>query len=199
MSDPRPLPLRCACGVWRASFLASPEAGQHGTCYCDDCQAYARFLGRDDTLDAHGGTEVVQTWPARVIVEAGAEQLRRMQLSEKGLHRWFAGCCRAPIGNTFGPRWPFVGLIAKRVEASHRPELEALFGPAIGVQGRFAPGGCPPGVLPSANLRVIGGAAVTLARGWRKGAHQPSPFYDPSGHPRAEAEVLSPEARRALR
>src|SRR5204863_3725382 len=100
------------------------------------------------------------------------------------------------IANTVArPRLPFVGLIARRVDAGRYAELERIYGPAIGVQGRFAPGGCPPGVLKSANLSVLGGAVATLARGWWRSSHAPSAFFDENGRARAEAMILSREQR----
>ena len=186
------LPLRCACGAITGTFDAEPGCASRGVCYCSDCQAYGRWLGRDDVLNAHGGTEILQTWPARVRIDGEVSLLR---LSAKGLHRWYAACCRVPLANSFGsPRMPFLGLAAQFVE--DRSALEPLFGPAQGVQGRFAPGGCPPGVYPSASLGVIAGALSLLARGAWSGANTPHPVFGPA--PRAVARVLTPEERAKL-
>ena len=60
----------------------SPGAGNHAVCYCDDCQAFAHFLGRAaDILDPHGGTEIFQMSPARIALTAGTERLACMRLS----------------------------------------------------------------------------------------------------------------------
>lgn len=186
------LTLRCACGAITGAFDAESRAASRGVCYCEDCQAYGRWLGRDDVLNAHGGTEILQTWPARVHIHGEVSLLR---LSEKGLFRWYAGCCRVPLANSFGsPRMPFIGLAAQFIEDSSA--LEPIFGPAQGVQGRFAPGGCPPGVHPSASFGVIVGAASLLVRGAFSGAHSPHPCFNPA--PRATARVLSAEERAAL-
>ena len=168
-------------------------------CYCEDCQAYARFLGRDDLMDSHGGTQVIQAWPAQIRLLEGVDSLRLLRLSPKGLHRWYAGCCRTPIGNSFGDaRLPFVGLV-RRMIAVDDAELDTLFGPARGVQGRFARGACPPGVHPSASLGIISDAMGILLRGVWKGAQRPSPFFDASGRPAVDAQVLSVQERDALR
>lgn len=186
------LALRCACGAVTGTFAAEPKVGARGVCYCDDCQAYARWLGREALLDAHGGTEVIQTWPARVRIDGEVSLLR---LSQDGLHRWYAGCCRAALANSFGsPRAPFIGLIAHFI--ADRSPLDAVFGPAHGVQGRFAPGGCPPGVHPSADIGILTNAARLLLRGALAGAHHPHPFFGPQ--PRAVARVLTPQERAAL-
>ena len=193
------LPLRCVCGALQGALAAVAEPRTRGRCYCYDCRAYGVWLGRDDVLDAHGGTEVVQTWPSRVRLTAGVEQVRLMKLSPKGLHRWFAGCCRTPIANGFGPgRAPFLGLQARFVAPDARPRLDELFGAAHGVQGRFAPGGCPPGVHASASAGILWAATGMLVRGLWAGGHAPHPLFSPDGTPIATAEVLTAEARAAL-
>jgi len=87
---PTDIPLRCACGEIRGTALAaSPTTGSRVICYCNDCQAFARFLGRPGVTDEHGGTDIYQLAPGRVRFTAGAEALR----------------------NTMGAGVPFVGLI----------------------------------------------------------------------------------------
>ena len=193
------LPLRCVCGALQGALAAVAEPRTRGRCYCNDCRAYGVWLGRDRVLDAQGGTEVVQTWPSRVRLTAGVEQVRLMKLSPKGLHRWFAGCCRTPIANGFGPgRAPFLGLQARFVAPDARPRLDELFGAAHGVQGRFAPGGCPPGVHASASAGILWAATGMLVRGLWAGGHAPHPLFSAEGAAIATAEVLTAEARAAL-
>ena len=64
-TPPLNLPLRCRCGRVRgvASEVA-PSAGFRFVCYCQDCQAFARFLERPDVFDAAGGTDIFQIQPA---------------------------------------------------------------------------------------------------------------------------------------
>jgi hypothetical protein len=53
------LPLRCRCGHMRGvARKVSSSTGLRFTCYCKDCQAFARFLGQADMLDAAGGTDI---------------------------------------------------------------------------------------------------------------------------------------------
>jgi hypothetical protein len=41
-------------------------------CYCADCQAFARFLKREnEILDERGGTSIIQTIPANVTFAEG--------------------------------------------------------------------------------------------------------------------------------
>ena len=80
-------------------------------------------------LDAAGGTDIFQMPTGRLKLTAGADALRCLRLSGKGILRWYADCCRTPIGNTVGPRVPVVGLIHSfmRGEAGGR-SLSAVLG-----------------------------------------------------------------------
>ncbi len=193
--------LRCRCGAVRGRALdASPSNLNRAVCYCDDCQAYARWLGGDDLVDARGGSDIVQMAPSRLRIDAGHEHLRVMRLGPKGLMRWYADCCRTPVGNQMPVAWsPFVGVPAAFVDTSSQP-LEALVGPVkMYVMGRFARGGCPPHAPPS--VKPLDGLAVmgNLAR-WVVAGVRPQPFVDPAtGAPRATPTVLSREERDALR
>ncbi len=166
-------------------------------CHCADCQAWARWLGTDGILDGNGGTEVVQAWPAQVRFTRGAEHVALARLSAKGLHRWYAACCRSPVANTMGAGLPFTGVIRAAL-ACEDAELDERYGAAHRVQGRYAPGGCPPGVMPSASFGVIAGAVPILARGWLAGGARPSPFFDDAGEPMRPPRVLTDAERSAL-
>jgi hypothetical protein len=83
-------PLQCRCGTLKG-VVAHPEQAIRGECYCRDCQAFARFLGKTDgVLDAKGGTDVIATRPANVSFTAGVESLACMSLTDRGLLRWYA-------------------------------------------------------------------------------------------------------------
>jgi len=200
---PADLPVRCSCGALRAVARGvSPARGNRVVCYCDDCQTFAHFLERaDDTLDAFGGTQIYQTSQARLEVTAGKDRLACVQLAPKGLLRWYASCCRTPIGNTLASRQlPFIGLIVRCVDASAVRSLDQALGP-IRVRGyaRFAKGNPPdahPNFPASAIARVLW---ISLAARLR-GDHRRSPFFDArTGAPIATPGVLSAVERAAVR
>ena len=117
--------LRCRCGEVRGRVTdASPQTVNRMICYCDDCQAFLHHLGRDDLLDAHGGTDVVQVAPASLSFVEGAERIVGVRLGPKGLFRWYASCCKTPVGNTLTPAVPFVGIVARAFDA---PDVVADF------------------------------------------------------------------------
>lgn len=174
---PSPVPLSCACGALHGLYVPRPGRGARGVCYCDDCQAWAAHLGTPGLVDAWGGTEVVQSWPAQVRLIAGKEHLALGRLTAKGLHRWYAACCRTPIANSFGVAWlPFTGVMRRALRVDDAT-LDAWYGPAHGVQGRFARGGVPPGAHASATVGIVLRAMGILARGFLAGAARPSPYF----------------------
>ena len=193
------VPLRCACGRLRGIARGVTAAdGTRVICYCDDCQAYARFLGRDDILDAWGGTDTFQTAPARVRLTEGTDELRCVRLSGRGMFRWYAGCCRTPIGNTVGPRVPFVGITHTFMDhAGDGRARDAVLGPPVArVHGAFAYGDVPAGVTRKFTVRVAARTVGMIARWWLARAGSPSPFFDAvTRAPRVAPQVLTPAER----
>ena len=120
-------PLQCRCGTIRG-FVENPQRANRVVCYCKDCQAFARFLGREsETLDARGGSEVIQVIPKDVTFSQGVESLACVRLTEKGMIRWYAACCRTPIGNTLENfKISFIGLLHDCLETA---PLQESFGP----------------------------------------------------------------------
>jgi hypothetical protein len=196
------VPLRCHCGAVRGVALrASPRGGRRLVCYCDDCQAFAHFLAQTNVLDAQGGTDVFQTTPAQLRIEAGAEQLRCVRLSERGLLRWYTACCRTPAANTLAsPRVPFVGVVHLFMDHSACSRDEALGPPLARIHGRFALGGSPEAAHRTVPLGLQVSTAGVLLRAWLAGGHSPSPFFDARTRaPVVTPAVLSPEERERLR
>jgi hypothetical protein len=192
----RDVELRCRCGEVSGRVKdASPESATRAVCYCDDCQAYLHHLGRTDLLDAHGGTDVVQVAPASLVFDRGADRVVGVRLGPKGLYRWYASCCKTPVGNTVGPALPFVGIVAQAFE---KPDDD--FGkPLGGIMGKFATGAAPEGST-RLNLRLIA-RAVRLVLGWRlRGKTWPHPFFDRATRsPTRPVTTLSRAERDALR
>jgi hypothetical protein len=196
------LALRCACGkIQGTAFAVSRSAGTRIVCYCDDCQAFARFLGRTDIVDRWGGTDIFQMAPRRLRLTGGTEALRCVRLSAKGMYRWYCDGCRTPLANTMGPRVPFVGLIHRFVEAgaAGQPGDDALGEPLAYVQTKFAIGTPPSHPGATSMGRIVARSVRLLATWWITGVGRPSPFFDARTRaPVAEPRVLGADERRAL-
>lgn len=190
------LDLHCRCGELRGALKAvSPSSGNNIVCMCDDCQAAARWLGGDNLVDQWGGTNVFQVAPSRIALEQGPLALFR--LSPKGLFRWYAACCRTPIGNTMGPKVPFMGV--HRAFIANGPNVDEALGPIRErVQGRFGRGELPLGSHPRASVGTIARTFSMLGWWWIRGEARPSPVFDDAGNPRVEATVLTREERQKL-
>jgi hypothetical protein len=190
--------LRCACGALAGTVVATHRASR-AICYCRDCQSFARFLGPTGILNELGGTDIVATTPAFVRFTQGREQLRCMSLSETGLLRWHAGCCRTPIGNTpRTPKLPYVGLVHNCL-AGTAGELDAAFGVAkVAINTESASGPVSPTKWRSvaAVLKIM--RNVVAAR--LSGAYRDSPFFKSgTAEPIVATQVLSSAERAALR
>lgn len=201
---PRDLPIRCSCGTLQGvAHEVAPDAGNHAVCYCDDCQAFAHFLGRAaDILDPHGGTEIFQMSPAQIALIAGTERLACMRLSPRGLCRWYASCCNTPIGNTLATGGiPFVGLIHRCIERpGDDPTLEKSLGPVRRVFTKFSTGDVAAMPAGSSVLRSLLRFAGFALRWKLRGDHRHSLFFDSRTlTPTVTPRVISLEEREQLR
>jgi hypothetical protein len=196
------LPMRCTCGAVTGEITAaSPAETNRVVCYCDDCQTFARALGRPELMDAHGGSDIVQVHPVQLRITAGAEHIRLLRLSPKGLLRFHTVCCNTPIGNTLtNPKTPFLG-ISRHFFALDDAELNARIGPPRGgIQGRFAVGGAPAGVHPKVGPGLMLRTIWFAGSGWLRGRYAPSPVFNAAtGAPVVEARVLSKEERASFK
>lgn len=170
---------------------------------CDDCQAFARYLGRHETvLDRNGGTDVYQTTPSQVTIADGADRLACVRLSDKGLLRWYTSCCNTPVANTMASwRVPFASILHPFMDhqADGHTRDEALGPIRARIHARFGHGELPADSQARASLGVILGALRFLAGGLIRGRHRPSPFFDAATRsPIAQPTVLSREEREAL-
>jgi hypothetical protein len=195
------VPLRCRCGRVRGvAREVSPSAGFRFVCYCTDCQTFARILGRPDVLDPAGGTDIFQMAPARVKVAAGADALACLRLSNRGVLRWYAECCRTPIANTAeGPRFPLVAVIHSFMDHEGRPRDEVLGPRLCRIFEGSAAGPLPPNPPPPPSLGPFVRRGAMVLRWWARGLARPTPFFDPrSGAPLSEPRVVTPNERAAL-
>ena len=188
-------PIQCRCGTVRGQVEGS-GVSVRVICYFD-CRAFARYLGRDtEVLDAQGGTEIVQVAQPRLKFTHGAEHIAAMRLSEKGMVRWFAACCKSPIGNSMAdPRISFVGLIHTTLD---RARLDRDFGTEVAlVNTRSALGEQAPKPRGLVGVMVRFIWIVVSAR--LSGRWKASPLFTPAGSPIVHPIVLTLEESAQLR
>lgn len=189
-------PLSCACGTLKGALRHPGKAGR-GICYCKDCQAFARFLGKPgEILDPMGGTDVVATLGQRVTISEGREALACMSLSPKGTLRWYASCCNTPIGNTLrNYRLPYVGLVHSCLESAGA-RMDDAFGPSrMRVNTGSAIGNAKPQSTPLRTAAAVVRVAAALAGARVTGGYRRTPFFDTSGEPVVQPTVLTREER----
>lgn len=179
----------------------SRASGTRCVCYCSDCQAFARFCGREGILDGWGGTDIWQMSPAGLDVEIEGNALRCVRLKDKGLFRWYCGECKTPLANTMTASMPFAGIVHTFMDhASTGMSREDVLGPGQPVQTDAAYGEGAPKQKASALFNVLL-RTMTKVLGWKiTGKGKVSPFFDAkTGAPKAEPKVLTPEEREKLK
>jgi len=195
--------LICGCGQVRGlARQVAPATGFRFVCYCTDCQSFARFLERQDVLDAVGGTDIFQMPAGRVTITAGADALRCISFSGKVL-RWYADCCRTPVANTAATaRFPIVALIHSFMdhEAAGRSRDELLGPPLCRIYERSATAPLPPNAPPPPSLGMFVRRTSKILGWWVRGLGRPNPFFDArTNTPLSPPRVLTPRERAALR
>jgi hypothetical protein len=170
-------PLQCKCGTIKG-VVGNPRSANRAVCYCRDCQNFARFLGKEsETLDARGGSDIVQVLPKNVTFMQGVNSLACMRLTDKGMVRWYAACCKTPIGNTLANyKISFVGLLHNCLESAEHPSLQESFGPVrCYVNGQGAIGEPKPKTRGTG--AVLWWFARTVLKARINGDYQHTPFF----------------------
>jgi hypothetical protein len=191
------IPLRCRCGrVHGTAGDVAPDAGFRFVCYCTDCQAFARFLDRPDVLDRAGGTDIFHMPAGRVRFSAGMDAVRCLQFSNR-VFRWYADCCRTPIANTAGARFPVVGLIHAFMnhDADRRSRNEALGAPLCRLFEHSATGPLPLDAPPPRSFGLVARRVPTLLGWWLRGLGRPNPFFDRTNAPISRPRIVTPGER----
>jgi hypothetical protein len=191
-------PLRCQCGTLRGQ-LSQPEKATRIVCYCKDCQAFARFLGKPDAiLDHLGGSDILAVHPQCVTFTEGQQALACMSLSPSGMLRWYASCCNTPIGNTARDlRMAYVGLSHACLEKPGSSITDA-FGPVrMHTATKSATGPVTGSAL--ASVKTIAGIALSVIAARLSGSYKRTPFFNVAqGTPVATPKVLTPQERERL-
>ena len=188
--------LSCRCGQVQGEFNPA-RSYTRATCYCVDCRAFARWLGGDGLLDAAGGSDIVAMAPDGLRFTQGLDQLACMSLGPRGLLRWYARCCRTPLGNV--PRNPKLYYLGLPVPAI--AEGESSLAASVGPQGhtRIHPETATAAMVPTkmalltGTLRIVANLLAARLSGRRNVL-----LFSADGQPISEPQVLTLEQRRAL-
>ena len=193
------LEYKCTCGLIQGIARdLSPGLASRLVCLCDDCQTFAAFLGRDDLLDAAGGTDIFQATPSQLSISSGHEHLACVRLWPNGMLRWYASCCMTPMGNCLPQtQAAYVGVPMISLQGSQG--AEQVLGPVkYRVNARYARPGVAEAGHQKAPIVVIFKALLFLLKGWILRRYQPSPFVSPQGIALVAPTILSPEQRKKL-
>ncbi|WP_170770341.1 DUF6151 family protein [Ruegeria lacuscaerulensis] len=180
----------CTCGALSGRISAAGVASStHVECFCHDCRAAQLYFGQPDP--APGPVDVLQMLPEGIVFEHGAEHLALMQLSPKGMLRWYASCCNAPLATTSRtPKVPFAGFIVNRIPdpSDLGPVRTRGFVPRPG--GKQAHEGLGPAAI---------GLVTRVLKSRLSGSWKNTPFFDAyTGETSAKPTVLTKPERAAL-
>ncbi|PMN72439.1 DUF6151 family protein [Enterovibrio norvegicus] len=184
------LSLQCDCGTLKGTVKGvSPKKGNHVVCYCDDCQAFAQYVGNEEKwLDEFGGTDLFQLAPSQVEIHQGADQLRCMRVTPKGVYRFYTACCHSPIVNTISRKMPFAGIPLTALQGEGK---EAAVGPVkCYVMGKFAKGTPPTNPHPKFSFASLAAVMSFVLKNKIQGNNVPTPFFSDNGH-----AVVKPDER----
>lgn len=196
----RVVELQCQCGhVGGRLAHVGPQSVNRVICYCADCQSFAHYLGRADLLEAQGGSDIVQVAPSALSFHRGSERIEAVRLSPKGLYRWYASCCKTPVGNTVSAAIPFIGLGVHVFEGGPGQADELLGKPRGSIYGQYAIGNPPAGSTKLNVPLIVRSLGMVLM--WRlSGKTWPHPFFDRAARaPKLPVKILSLGERESLR
>jgi hypothetical protein len=175
------IPLKCECGKVEGTITLKPADGNNVVCCCDDCQSFTHFLGKADTLlTPYKGTELFQVTPDKVKITQGHDQIACMQLSPKGLKRFYTKCCHTPVANTLGAKFAFNGIPHAFMDfKSMNVPKEKAIGPVLThCMAKFAKGEVPKPNHPKFPFNVTLKIVKMLLLGRLSKKYQPNQFYD---------------------
>ena len=175
------LTFSCTCGQVRGTVKgAGPGTGTALVCCCRYCRAAEVYLDQDDP--GGDGVNIFQTTADRVEISAGQERLDAFSFSDRGLVRWYARCCKAPLFNTpRSARWGMVSVMADRIDGAEElgPIRAVLYEPQE--SGKRKTTGA---------VRAVAGLLKRTAKMQITGGWKNSPLFGKSGRPVVKIAVL---------
>lgn len=179
--------LKCSC--WAITGVAqnvSPDNGNRIICHCVDCQSFAKYLKKqDEILDEYKGTDIYQMPISYIKITEWKEKIKCIRLTSKGLHRWYADCCKTPIGNTMWSGMAFMWVIHNFMnhQVSRDSDLWEVLANTLLKDNS--------GERKSTRFIVILPRVIWKLFIWKlKGLNKPSSFFNDSGKPIFEPIIL---------
>ncbi len=176
--------LKCSCGTIKGKLNVVPGSFFHVQCLCCDCQSFAAHLNNQkNILDEHGGTELLQTYPAYMEITEGQDKMACVELRRKGIYRWHTACCNMPLANTMGSeKVPFVGVPVKLMQFANEQEKMDVLGPVtMKAFGKYAIGEMPADAHPRFPMSYMPKIIGFMLKGKFFKKYKPSPFFNDKG------------------
>ncbi len=187
--------IQCDCGSFRAELTQFPKnTPGRLICYCDDCQAYLKYLKRTDLLNENGGTEIIPAYPADIKIIAGKDVVKCVRLHANGMFRFYTSCCLTPIANT-DPKRAWAGIIRRMYITKDSTRLDRELGPVkCSIMGKYAKGTPPIGTPQTFDFKGMVTVLPFILKGKFLGKAKPSPFFE-NAEALVAPKVLTAEER----
>lgn len=193
------LDFQCECGAIQGVLQESfPPTGRRLVCHCNDCQAFAHYLGREkQMLDDHAGTQVYQMDSSKFTMTKGQDKLACVTVTGGPLLRWYCGTCKTPIANTLSStRFAFLSLILSGFD---RGKVSAILGPEVRHVAIGSGVGDPGKVKKASMPAMIASLLVRTVKARFNPELKKSPLFDDAtGQPLAVPIKLGPAERLAI-
>ncbi|WP_297766553.1 DUF6151 family protein [uncultured Muriicola sp.] len=190
---PEVVNLKCLCGTVKGKINVVTGSFFHVHCLCCDCQSFTSHLNnKEKILDEHGGSELLQTYPAFMEITEGQDKIACVQLRNKGLYRWHTTCCNMPLANTMSSsKVPFVGVSVKLMQFDNEQEKMEILGPVtMKAFGKYSIGEMPKDAHPKFPISYMPKILGFMLKGMFKKKNNPSHFFN-GNKPITKVNVLS--------
>lgn len=126
---------------------------------------------------------------SHINITEGEEFVACLRLKPDGLFRWHTTCCNTPIGNSFGIKVPYFGIVRQFISDE---EFESKAGSVIGsFFKKFATKSVPKTHLGKHSEVVLILKLLTKFAGWKLGGKtHPNHFFDKQGKPFKSAKSV---------
>lgn len=113
-------------------------------------------------------------------ITEGQDNIRGIQLKDKGIYRWHTACCNMPIANTMSSaKIPFVGISVKLMKFRNAQEKIEVLGPvSMKAFGKYAIGNMPSDTHPKFPISFIPKIIAFMLKGILRKRNSPSSFFN---------------------
>jgi hypothetical protein len=119
----------CGCGAIQGKIGAKKEDSMQLHCYCNDCRDFTAAIAAKGakTIESTAECRLVLVGKNALTIDQGTENIKlARKAGDKGMFRYYAGCCNVPLWNT-GDSIGFVGVY-DNILSERKEEFDGPYG-----------------------------------------------------------------------